>query len=146
MKGIYFLSTVFILILIAIGFIIPKKNVCLSQQYLYFGTPGFVREGFDIDGNRWKNYERSIIRSSPNYPYCQATHIPTNFAVEMQKKTWKFNEEVSELMATTPPKGNMYTVNYPCRKSSISYNNNIYDNCSAFPSNTCSPTKIILTR
>lgn len=146
MKGIYVLSIVFILILIVIGFIIPKKHVCLSQQYLYFGTPGFVREGFEIDGERWKNYERSIIRSSPNYPYCQATHIPTNFAVELQKNVMNFNNKVSKSITATPPVGNIYTVNYPCRKSSISYTNNIYDNCSVFPSNTCKPTKIILTR
>jgi len=146
MKGIYFLSIVFILILIAIGFTIPKKNVCLSQQYLYFGTPGFVREGFDINGERWKNYERTLINASPNYPYSQATHIPTNYSVEMQKNMWNFNNKVSELISTRPPVGNMYTVNYPCKKSPISYTNNIYNNCSAFPSNTCNPTKIILTR
>ena len=141
MKGIYFLSIVFILILIAIGFFIPKKNMCLSQQYLYFGTPKIIREGFDIDGNRWEKYNRLIIKASPNYPYCQATHIPTNFAIEMQKKTWKFNKEVSEKMATTPPEGNIYTVNYPCRKSPISYGNNTYNDCSSFPSNTCNQLK-----
>ncbi len=146
MKGIYFLSFVFILILIALGFFIPKNSMCLSQQYLYFGAPGFIREGFDIDGERWKRYNQSIINASPCYPYSQATHIPTNFAIELQKNTWNFNNKVSEKIATTPPVGNIYTVNYPCRKSPISYTNNIYNNCSAFPSNTCKPTKIILTR
>ena len=82
MKGIYFLSFVIILILIALGFFIPKNSMCLSQQYLYFGTPGFVREGFDIQDERWKRYNESIISASPCYPYDKATHNPTDFAVK----------------------------------------------------------------
>ena len=137
MKGIYFLSFVFILILTITLLITSRNDKCLSDKFIYFGTPSFVREGFDIQDERWKRYNESIISASPCYPYDKATHIPTDFAVKNYLKYSNFNKQVSNKIATTPPIGNDFTMYYKCRKSPISYKTNTYDDCSSLPANSC---------
>ena len=131
MKNIYFLALVFILILVTISFTFPKKYPCLTQEFLYFGTPGFIREGFsyhDYVNHYKKQYEKE-------YPYSAATHNPTDYIIRLQENTDAFNKKLSDYLNRCQAKGNKYTVNYYCRPSTISYDDGYYNDCGPYPEN-----------
>uniref|UniRef100_A0A6C0CNV4 Uncharacterized protein n=1 Tax=viral metagenome TaxID=1070528 RepID=A0A6C0CNV4_9ZZZZ len=135
MKDIYFLPLVFILILIPVILNVSKEHNCLSGEVFYFGTPGFVREGFTAsEYAHGFSKDRHIFN---NYPYFAAVHDPTDNIIEKQKTINIFNDAISDYITKYAPKGNKYTINYPCRKSTISYNNNKYNNCGPYASNDC---------
>ena len=112
----------------------PRKMPCLSQQTIYFGTPGLVREGFtSASAYSHCNSEKKL---SENYPYAAATHIPTNYAVEQQETINIFNDKISRFTTDKPP-GNSFTMQYGCRKSPITYKSDSYKYCGAWSYNAC---------
>ena len=151
MKSIAFISIAFILIMIITTQLFPRKTPCLSQN-VYYGTPGLVREGFTkassyahcynantddgadgFVGNSDDDEDETVLN---NYPYFKATHVPTNFAVEQQEAINIFNNKVSRHSAVKPD-GNIFTMQYGCRKSPITYNSDSYKYCGAWSYNAC---------
>lgn len=135
MKGIYFLILTFILILTAVGIVVPKSHPCLSQQVLYFGTPQLIREGFNASEYSYCLTTEGHI--SNNYPYFAATHPPTDHIIDHEKTVDSFNKKISNYMAKHPPKETQFTLHYKCRNSPISYNNPFYRNCGPYSQNKC---------